>query len=148
MPTDRTDSSSGYLPLIVYLGMSQSNFQPDPGLTRTGYTYSEPRPSLFKYYHQPARLCTPLTITGCSRLLPKRRRRRRPVLSCLVSKRISYCISSWPKILSIGLVEGIGMCIRTVFDSTYVVAGYNHNGSFYRVYVEALSVGSCSQIYK
>ncbi|PYI23303.1 mitochondrial outer membrane translocase complex, subunit Tom7 [Aspergillus violaceofuscus CBS 115571] len=38
----------GYLPLIIYLGMSNEN-SPNTDSSSTGYTYSEPRPSLFKY---------------------------------------------------------------------------------------------------
>lgn len=51
--SDKVCFLSGYLPFIVYLGNEQSNksvivatFIADKS---TGYTYSEPKPTLFKY---------------------------------------------------------------------------------------------------
>lgn len=46
------DESSGYLPLIMYLGMASLNFAiriPNPKTDKSGYTYSEPRPSLIRW---------------------------------------------------------------------------------------------------
>lgn len=70
---------SGYLPLIIYLGMYF------PGhmkkwknsycwLINEGYTYSEPKPSLFKYAGVHSLRCAqPLTLPiGCSHHLPER----------------------------------------------------------------------------
>lgn len=46
---------SGYLPLIIYLGTYRPFYPINLDIRRltkeTGYTYSEPRPSLFKYYY-------------------------------------------------------------------------------------------------